>query len=260
MVLLMYVLGGAVAGVLAGLFGIGGGLLLVPLLLASFVWQEIGFNVAMSLAVATSLAAIVPTGAMSAWSHHRRDGVDWRIWRLLLPGLMIGAGGGAVLATALSGRTLQVLYGGFVWMVAVHLLRSDVTVNHTRARPWEWCVVGVPIGMLSALVGIGGGTLTVPYLAWRGVPLVRAVGTSAAAGVPIAFAAVLGYVVTGLGRAPALPLTTGYVVWPAVFALAAGSMLCAPLGVRLAHRWPVRRLRQGFAVYLLLLGFYLWLR
>lgn len=247
-----FLLTGMLSGLLAGLFGVGGGVVAVPALIFIFGHLGLGGDWVPHLAVGTSLAAILGTGTASTLAHHRRGGVRWDlVWRLA-PGIVLGVWVGAGLAGILPELALKRLFAAFlVYVGARMLLPPKVRTGRTlpgRAGLWT---VGGGIGALSALVGIGGGTMTVPFLAGRGIDMRRAVGTSAACGLPIALAGAIGFVAVGWGREGLPPLSTGFVYWPAVGMLLLASMPAAPLGARLAHTLPVRLLRQGFGLLLL---------
>jgi len=249
---------GIAAGVLAGLLGIGGGLVLV----ASLVWLLPLFNIppeaAMHTALASSLASIVVTTASSAYAHHRRGSVLWPTVAWMVPGLLLGGWLGSDLAVYLDGNVLR-------WLMAIYCLVAAVQIGFGRTRaPADGSAVAPPVGLpltaagtgigaMSALVGIGGGSMTVPLLVWRGVVPVRAVGTSSACGVAIGLASAAGYAL----HAPqgALPeYAIGYVYLPAAIGVAAASMLSAPLGTWIAHRISGMALRRVFAFFMVLVG------
>lgn len=253
--LLLYLLAGVGAGATAGLFGIGGGVVVVPMLLAVFALQGVDPGVAMHLAVGTSLATIVVTTFSSARSHYRQDSVDMEVFRALAGGVVAGAALGAVVASWLPGEVLQRIFGVFLIAVSLYMGFGRPPAPRT-ARPGTpgLLAAGGGIGSLSVMVGVGGGTMTVPYLTWRGLTMHRAVGTSAACALPLAACGAAVFVATGWSQ-PGLPgWATGYVYWPAFFGIVAASMLVAPAAARLAHRLPGRTLRRGFAVILVLVG------
>jgi uncharacterized membrane protein YfcA len=255
--LLAYLAIGALSGVLAGLFGVGGGAVMVPALMLLFGALGIGNDWMAHLAVGTSLATIIGTGAASTLAHHRRGGVRWDLVWPLAPGIVIGALAGATLAGWIPGLWLQRIFAVFLAYVGVRLLMTPaVSVSASRPLPGRagLASVGGGIGMLSSLVGIGGGTLTVPFLSSRGIGMRQAVGTSAACGLPIAVAGALGFVLTGWGRAGLPAFSTGFVYWPAVLAMLVASMPVAPLGARLAHALPVALLKRLFGILLLLIA------
>ncbi|WJW75364.1 sulfite exporter TauE/SafE family protein [Thiohalobacter sp. IOR34] len=252
---LLYLASGALAGLLAGLFGIGGGLVLVPVLAWLFARQGLGGDHLMHLAVGTSLATIVVTSLASLRAHHRRGAVDTGVLGRLLPGIVLGGLGGAWLADRLPTDGLRQFFGVFELLVALQMLLAARYRPH-RDLPGAagLFLAGSLIGGVSALLGIGGGTLSVPFLIWCSVPLVRAVGTSAAAGLPIALSGAAGFWLAGLDAPDLPPWSSGYIHWPAWLGISLASMLTAPLGAALAHRLDTRLLKRGFALVLALVG------
>lgn len=249
-----YLLLGLGAGMLAGLLGVGGGLVIVPALLWLFAWQDFPSNHLMQLALGTSLATIVVTSVASARAHHARGAVRWDLLRRMTPGILIGAGLGAWLADHSSSANLQRGFAVFELLVAAQLI-VGLRAQRQRRRGGHAALplAGVIIGTLSALLGIGGGTLSVPWLRWRGVDMRQAVGTAAGIGFPIALAGVVGYAWVGLdARVP--PASSGFVHWPAVAAIGLTSVLSAGWGAAWAHRLPRHRLQQGFALVLVVVG------
>ncbi|MCB1561145.1 MAG: sulfite exporter TauE/SafE family protein [Xanthomonadales bacterium] len=258
----MYLTLGACAGLLAGLLGIGGGLVIVAVLLWLLPLSGVPAEYAMHAALATSLASILFTAAASAHAHHRRGSVLWpSVWRLV-PGLLLGAALGALAATALSGETLRWLVAGYCVLAALQMLLGRVAADDGRPdapRSPLLMLAGGLIGALSAIVGIGGGSLTVPLLLRLGVAPVRAVGTSSACGVAIAASSAVSYAC--FGPSGALPSGgIGYVYLPAAASIAAASMLAAPWGTRLAHALSGVALSRVFAMFLLIVGVSLALR
>jgi hypothetical protein len=257
---LPYLLLGSVAGMLAGLLGVGGGLVIVPVLAWLFHLAGMPPEVVMHMAIGTSLATIVPTSLSSVWAHHRLGAVLWGAVARLAPGIVLGAALGATLADLLPGESLRLTFGLFELAVAVQMGLNLRPAPH-RVLPAKWGMwgAGSAIGLVSALVGIGGGTMTVPFLQWCNVAMRQAVATSAACGLPIAIAGATGFIVTGW-NAPALPAwSSGYLYWPAFTGIAVASVLVAPLGARLAHRLPTAVLKRFFALFLLFLGLHmLW--
>jgi uncharacterized membrane protein YfcA len=251
----LYFLTGIASGVLAGLFGVGGGVVVVPALILIFTRVGMTPDWIPHLAVGTSLAAIVATGAASAHAHHRRGAVRWDLAARLAPGIILGAWAGAAVAGVLPDLWLKRIFALFLIYVGMRMLVRQAD-GPPRAMPGGagMFATGSGIGALSALVGIGGGTLTVPFLHRVGIDMRRAVGTSAACGVPIAVAGALGFMVVGLGREGLPAASTGFVYWPAVGAILLASVPTAPLGARLAHALPVALLKRGFALLLLVLG------
>jgi uncharacterized membrane protein YfcA len=246
---------GALAGTLAGLFGIGGGLIIVPALVAAFAVQGVAESVSMHLAVGTSLATIVITGSSSAWGHFKRGSIrnDW--FMMLLPGLLLGAVSGVFIAGSLSGGALGSLFGIFLLLVAgrMILVKGGVPGRLAPSR-LVMTIAGAVIGAISALFGIGGGALSVPWLVRCGATMPQAVGTSAACGLPIALFGAATFIITGWGEPELPPGAVGFVMWPAFLAVVVTSVPFARVGVRLAHYLPARQLRLAFAGLLVVVG------
>ncbi len=249
---------GAVAGILAGLLGVGGGLVIVPALLLIFSFTAIPEAVQAHLAVGTSLATIVATSIASVRAHHRRGAVRWEVFAGLTPGILLGALSGGLLAGWLAGGTLRVLYGLFALVVAL-LMALDLRPKPQRRLPGPWGlgVTGAGIGLVSALVGIGGGTMTVPFLTWCNLGVRSAVATSAACGLPIAVAGAAGFLWSGWGDSRLPPYSSGYLYWPAFAGIVLTSTISAGMGARLAHSLPASLLKRGFAIFLFCVGVYL---
>ncbi|MBQ0833720.1 sulfite exporter TauE/SafE family protein [Marinobacter sp.] len=251
----VYMVLGAFAGTLAGLFGIGGGLIIVPVLIFSFGAQGFGLEVAAHMAVGTSLATIVFTSISSIRSHHGHGAIRWDVFRPMAIGIVAGALIGAWTAALLSGAALELIIGIFVILVGIKML-LDVNPSPGRdvAGKSGLGVAGAGIGWASAIFGIGGGTLTVPYLSWSNVRMQQAVGTSAACGLPIAVAGALGNAWTGWNE-PALPeYSLGFIYLPALIGIIITSVLFARVGANLAHRLNAKVLKRVFAIMLLLVG------
>jgi len=246
---------GAVAGILAGLLGVGGGLVIVPVLLWLFRAQGIDESVVLHLAIGTSLGTIVATSLSSVRAHHRRGSVRWPLVLRLTPGIVLGAWLGAWVADQISTVWLQRLFALFVVTVGIQMLVNPRVSGRTDLPGWRGMgLAGGVIGTVSALVGIGGGTMTVPFLVWHRVEMVKAVGTSSACGLPIAVAGALGFMLVGWERIGLPPGATGYLYWPALIGVMVASVMTAPAGAWLAHNLPVAVLKRAFAVLLLGVG------
>ena len=246
---------GLAVGFLAGLLGIGGGMVMVPMLVLVFTAKGFPPQHMMHLALATALATIVFTSITSVRAHHRHGGVDWTVARAMAPGIVAGALATALVAGLIPNRPLAIFFTGFMFYAAAQMF-VEIKPRAARHRPGRagLVAVGAGIGGLSSLLAAGGAFLSIPFLAWCNVPLKRAIGTAAANGFPIALAGTVGYVAQGL-RVPGLPEgSVGYVYLPALLLIVAASMPMAPLGARLAHRLPVRRLRVVLALMLLALA------
>ncbi len=258
--LLIYLGIGVVAGVLAGLLGVGGGLVIVPALAIAFSLQGIPDSVLMHLSVGTSLATIVVTSIASVRAHHRRGAVLWQPFARLTPGIIVGALVGAAIAGWLPGATLRTLFGLFALTVALQMGFGLKPSPHRQLpKPPGMGLAGAFIGAVSAVVGIGGGSMTVPFLAWCNVPVRQAVATSAACGLPIAVAGAAGFMLTGWGHADLPANSSGFIHWPAFAGIVTTSMLLASVGARLAHSLPTVTLKRVFALFLTGVGLHLLL-
>ncbi len=252
---LLYLALGAAAGTLAGLFGVGGGTVIVPVLVYSFVAQGVDDSVLTHMAVGTSLATIIFTSINSVHTHHQKGAVLWPVALWMSVGILVGAALGALTADAIQGPWLQKLIGVFAILIAIQLA-LDLKPKAEKPLPGKagLGVVGTVVGWASAIFGIGGGSLNVPYLTWRSVPVQQAVATSAACGFPIALAGALSFMWVGHG-APNLPeWSIGYVYLPALLGIALTSMPFARVGAKLAHRLSPRLLKRLFAALLTVVG------
>lgn len=242
---------GLLVGLTAGLFGVGGGGLLVPALSLFFLHRGFGPGEAMLMALGTSMATIITTSIVSARAHHRKGSVNWRSWRVMTPGVLIGTFAGTFLATRVNGVWLAGFFACFMAFVALQMWRPIAASHRVEPSAAELGLVASGIGGISALVSIGGGSLTVPYLNWRAHPMTTAVGTSAALGLPIAIIGTLGYLVNGWGHSNLGQGILGFVYLPAVALLSLATATSAPWGVKLSHRLPVAVLKKIFGVLLL---------
>jgi uncharacterized membrane protein YfcA len=256
-----FLLLGSITGFLAGLMGIGGGMLMVPFM--TFILTAKGYpaDYTVKMAVATSLATICFTSMSSVRAHHRRGAVLWPIVRLLAPGILLGSLVGAQLAVALPGKVLGVLFAVFVAFSATQMF-LDRKPKPSRTLPGRLGTFGMGwvIGMLSALVGAGGAFVSVPFMTWCNVKIHDAVGTSAALGFPIALAGTLGYIWAGQGMPEMPPGSIGYLYLPGLIVVSLASMCTAPLGARTAHRMDIRPLKKMFAGVLYVLAAYFLFR
>jgi uncharacterized protein len=258
--LLMYLALGACAGLLAGLLGVGGGLVIVAVLAWLLPTQGVPLEHAMHAALGTSLASIGLTGLASARAHHLRGSVLWPSVRWLVPGLLAGGLAGALLATRLPGEVLRFAVAGFCLLAAAQLAFGQPRGGGQRQQApvgAPLTAAGVLIGAVSAVVGIGGGSMTVPLLVWLGTAPVRAIGTSAACGVAIALASAGGYAAfpPPVAGAAMPPGSIGYVFLPAAGGIALASIVLAPWGTRLAHRLSGIALKRVFALLLVMVAF-----
>jgi uncharacterized membrane protein YfcA len=255
---LEFALVGLVAGFSAGYLGIGGGLVLVPALTWIFLGDAATRDLAVHLAVATSLATMLLTSLSSIVAHQRRGGIDWQVVRHLAPGLLIGAVLGAFLADRLSTPALGRVFGAYAMLAGLQLLLgAEARGRRPLPGPAGSTAVGGVFGAISSLVGIGGGSLTVPWFLWHGMRAQRAVATAAACGYPIAVAGTATFVGVGLGAAtPGEAL--GYVHLPAFAGIVVVSVLAAPVGAAAVHRSPPRLVRKAFGAVLIAVAIRMW--
>lgn len=252
---LAYLAGGAVAGVLAGLLGVGGGVIIVPMLNMILSWQGMDPEQVQHLSVGTSFAAIAFTSISSTRAHNARGAVRWDIWRSVAPSIIVGTLFGSWVAAGLSSTFLRVFFACFLTVVGIQMLLA-AKPKPSRELPGRLGLAGAGagIGLISSFVGIGGGTMSVPGMTWCNVPMRMAVGTSAAIGFPIAVAGAVGYIWNGWG-APDLPAwSLGFVYLPALVGIMAASVSTVPLGARLAHRLPVDKLKRFFGMFVCLMA------
>jgi uncharacterized protein len=250
---------GVICGFLAGLLGVGGGMMMVPFLTWIVSQQGVETGLAVKVAIATSMATIMFTSLSSVRAHHHHGAVRWDIVRGLAPGIAVGGlVGGAGIFAVFKGRGLALFFAAFIGYSALQLLRDRKPSPHRQMPGWPGqFVVGAAIGLLSGLVGAGGAFLSVPFMVWCNVSARQAVGTSAALGFPIALANTVGYVVGGWGLAPPLPGAFGYLYLPALLVIALASVTMAPVGARVAHRSDVLHLKRLFAALLFCLAGYM---
>ncbi len=253
--LFAYLTLGAAAGFLAGLFGVGGGLVLVPVLLLLFAAQHFPAEHAMHMALGTSMATIVFTSLASLRKHHQHDAVNWRVVRGITPGILLGTALGTLSAASISPRGLGIFFALFVYCAAAQIL-LDARPKASRQLPGMAGITltGTFTGWISSLVSIGGGTIIVPFLVWCNIPLRNAIGTSAAVGFPIAVGGTVGYIATGLSLHTLPVYSLGFVYLPALLWVALATVVTAPLGAMATHHIKVGLLRKLFAVLLLVLA------
>lgn len=253
--ILIFIALGAFVGFMAGLLGIGGGGILVPVLTAIFIYQQVPVANVVHLALGTSMACIIITSVASMRAHHANGAVVWNLVRRMTPGVVLGTFLATFLAASASSRSLAIFFAIFMAYVALQMFRP-VRVHATAkdASRAELAIVSFGIGAVSALVSIGGGSLTVPYLTWRNLDIKKSIGTSAALGFPIAVTGTLGYLLNGVLRGSAMPETLGFVYLPAVLLVSALSFFTAPIGARMTQRLPVGILKKVFGLLLVLLS------
>lgn len=250
---------GLVAGFLAGLLGIGGGMLIGPVLTAILSARGIAADLAVKMAIATAMATIVFTSISSVRAHHQRKGVRWDIVKRLAPGIVLGAALASVgVFSILKGTALALFFAAFVIFSATQMfLDKKPKPSHQMPGTGAQMAWGSGIGFLSGLVGAGGGFISVPFMVAHNVPVIQAVGTSAALGFPIALANTTGFIFSGQLVAGLPAASAGYVWLPALAVIACASVLTAPLGAKTAHRLPVAQLKKAFALLLYVLAIYM---
>jgi uncharacterized membrane protein YfcA len=238
---------GCVIGFLAGLLGIGGTMVMVPILTIIFTHEHFSREHMVHLAVATSMATIVFTSLSNMFAHHRHRAVLWPVVRKLVPGILLGSLVGPLIVSSMSALLLASIFAAFAGFSAAQMIWGKVP-KATRELPGTLGLIGAGagIGILSGMIGAGGAFITVPYLERCNVRIHNAVATSAALGLPIAASGTIGFVLTGLRQTGLPAYSLGYVYLPALLCIASASMLFAPVGARMAHRWPVRTLKRVF--------------
>jgi len=260
----IYLLLGAVVGFFAGLLGIGGGLIIVPVLTFLFTLQDFPPDRILHLALGTTMATIIFTAAASLSTHHKHGAVNWFIFKTMTPGIILGTLAGTMLAGILSSIMLRIIFTVFIFYAATSMLLKLVSGTKPKAQSYPnpdlqphlpgktgFFAAGGVIGAVSSLVAIGGGILTVPFLTWCHVKIQHAIGTAAAIGFPIAVAGTTGYILNGLTTTDTLPeYSLGYVYLPALGWLVLASMITAPLGARITHSIKTATLKKIFVVLL----------
>ncbi|MES2674552.1 MAG: sulfite exporter TauE/SafE family protein [Pseudomonadota bacterium] len=258
--ILLYMLLGAVVGFLAGLLGLGGGGILVPILTSFFIYQGVHKDNVVHLALGTAMACMIISSLSSIRAHALRGAVEWRAVKAMAPGIIVGGFLTTRLATELSSAYIAIFFSAFMALVAVQMFLSwspapsqnKLGPNNAWFNQSFW--VGTGIGSVSALAAVGGGFLTIAFLTFRNMEIKKAIGTSAAIGFFIAIAGTLGYMINGWSSTSRLPYTLGFIYLPAFFAISITSILMAPYGVRWSHRIPAPVLKKIFAMIALVLS------
>ncbi len=261
MALGLYLLLGAFAGLIAGLFGVGGGVVIVPALVFAFSLQNFSPEILTHMAVGTSLATICVTSVSSVKTHHQNQAVMWPIFWMMVPGICVGVWLAVKMVVQINGAQLQLAIGLFLLVISAQMAFGLRPKPH-RELPGRTAMfaAGGIIGGISALFGIGGGSLTVPFLSWCNIRMQKAVATSAACGLPIALVGAFSNMAEGWQHA-ALPAgSSGFVYWPAFGGIILTSALFASIGARLAHKLPAQQLRKFFALFICTVGCYLIIR
>jgi len=250
-----FLLLGAFVGFMAGLLGIGGGGIMVPTLTTMFLLQGVPVEKVVHLALGTSMASIIATSLASLRAHHANGGVLWPVVKGMTPGIIAGTFLATFLAKYISSAHLAIFFAIFMGAVAVQMfLNKKPKPSRELAGTTGLLAAGSGIGAISALVSIGGGSLSVPFLTWQNIEIRKAIGTSAAIGLPISVAGTLGYLINGWENSSPENYTFGFIYLPGVLLISAVSFFTAPIGARMVHRLPVPVLKKIFAVLLVVLG------
>ena len=247
-------LAGAVAGTLAGLFGIGGGTIIVPVIVIALGAEGVSADVGIKIAVGTSLATIAVVALPSIYIHHRQGAIEWSVFWQLMPWILLGAVVGAVIVDLLPGRVLYIVF--VVFLVIAALNAAIGTVGGRRNLPGLPGMAGMGLvnGAVSSMMGIGGGVMNVPFFTYCSMPVRNAVATAAATGMPLAFVSAVVYAIVGLDEFGIPENSFGYINLPVFAGIVSAGLLFAPLGARLAHVLPERALEVFFSLFLLVMA------
>ncbi len=247
---------GAFVGLAAGLLGIGGGGVMVPMLTAIFLSQNVPADQVVHLALGTSMACIMVTSLSSLRAHHANGAVVWPLVKLMVLGVVLGTFSATFIASMISSKALAIFFACFMGYVAIQMFSNSKSGQHISSATHhsinriELVLASIGIGSISAIVSIGGGSITVPYLTWRKVDIKKAIGTSAAIGFPLSIAGSIGYLLSGWSHAAAIPFTYGFINLPAVLVISITSFFTAPIGANLTQKLPVGMLKKIFALLL----------
>lgn len=246
---------GVVVGFFAGLLGVGGGGIMVPVLTTFFIYKNVPIESVVHLALGTSMASIIVTSASSLYAHQQHQGILWNVVKAMVPGVLVGTFAASYIASRISSQHLAIFFAVFMAYMSVQMFFNSQP-NPMRTLPGKvgLTTAGTGIGAISAVVAIGGGSLTVPFLTWHNIDIKKAIGSSSAVGFPIAVAGTLGYLINGWNSIYEAEYLYGFVYLPAVLLISAMSYFTAPLGAKLAHRLPVPALKKVFSLFLLALG------
>ena len=256
--LILFATLGIFAGLIAGMFGVGGGIITVPVLVACFIQYDFEDAIMTHMAVGTSLGCIVFTGISSAYAHRKKNAINYKFFKPIALGIVIGAFLGALFAVQLNGNILKIIIGIFALFVAIQMgINREIEFKKRVERNKEPYFVGTGIGFISSILGIGGGIFSVPYLKASGLTMTSSIGTSAACGVPIAIFGALGYIISGINNALLPPLTLGYIYLPALLGISLTSVIAAKYGAHIAHHVSEKILKRMMASMMLLISFYM---
>jgi len=247
---------GAFVGLAAGLLGIGGGGVMVPMLTAIFLSQNVPADQVVHLALGTSMACIMVTSLSSLRAHHANGAVVWPLVKLMVLGVVLGTFSATFIASMISSKALAIFFACFMGYVAIQMFSNSKSTQHASSATHhsinrvELVLASIGIGSISAIVSIGGGSITVPYLTWRKVDIKKAIGTSAAIGFPLSIAGSVGYLLSGWSHIAPIPFTYGFINLPAVLVISITSFFTAPIGANLTQKLPVATLKKIFALLL----------
>ncbi len=246
---------GSFVGFMAGLLGIGGGGIMVPVLTSIFLWQGVPVENVVHLALGTSMASIIATSTSSLRAHHSMGGVIWRVVKGMTPGIIAGTFIATFLASRISSLYLALFFAIFMFYISIQMFfNKKPKASRELVGNTELLIAGSGIGAISALVSIGGGSLTVPYLTWQNVDIKKAIGTSAAIGLPISIAGTFGYIINGWKSSSEDSYTFGFVYLPAVLLISVASFFTAPYGAKVAYKLHISILKKVFSILLIILS------
>jgi len=254
MELVIFIIVGIFTGLSAGLLGIGGGIVSVPAMIFLLPYFDVPVSLIMHVAIATSLALIIPTSLMSAYGHFKHNAIAWHYVRKFVPGLVLGSAVGAGIVTFLNRETLQPLFAVLLMLIALYMLFPKSSENSSRPVLINDFLPASVIGVISALMGVGGGTMTVPYLMWRGLVLPKAIGSSAFCGLPIAVVGSVTLLILNAGNNPAEAEAGSLIYFPAFWGILIGAMIFAPVGAGLVPRINAVLLKRIFILMLLVVA------
>jgi uncharacterized membrane protein YfcA len=252
---IVYLICGALIGFLAGLFGIGGGIIGIPLLLIFFKMQGMSESIAMHMAIGTSLAVVVVTSIASIYSHYQKGVILFPVLKKIVWGAVLGSLLGVIIANQITGDWLQRIFGIFLLLIAVKMFfNKEIKLDRQLPSIKYIFPVTALLGAISGMLGLGGGVLMIPYLSWAGVPIRNAIGTATACVLPVALVGASGYMLTKVELNTTSLAHSGFIYWPAFFGISIASVLFAPLGVRVGHLISTTLLKKLFAGLVLLVG------
>jgi hypothetical protein len=254
-IIVIYALTGIFAGLMGGMLGLGGGIIIVPVLHYVFTQQGFASSVVMHQAVTTSLATIIITSFFATYAHHQKKAVSWAIVNRIAPGILLGACLGVLVADSLSSNILRIFFGLFEILVAIQIWFEIRPIsNISLPGTGGFIISGLGIGLFSTLLGIGGGTLTVPFLLWCNLNMRNVVAISSACSFPIAVAGTTAFVIAGWSNLDISTHSIGYLYWPAALIIIAMTIFFAPIGARLVYYLPIEILKRSFATLLMIVG------